>query len=272
MNWIPHIQVRCDGVVLYDIPNYPPATKRTHIIAGQYSGNMSEGSRKRILRAVDILLQRHPEKIIWNPVSTTYHPYRIGFVTLTVSDRKIRSHREAYPLLKELIRTGRRKYGITDYIWKAELQERGQIHYHLTVTEFWHWEAIQNEWNKLQRRAGFLESFGLQHGHYKANSTDVHSVRNVRNIGAYIAKYIAKEVSKTGAAKIDGKVWDCSEKLKEKRYSDIRQIENEEKISEAIKRGEAEAVKLERCTIIKHASPENLLTAKQLNNYQIYLR
>lgn len=272
MNWIPHFQVRSNCLILYDLPNYPPARAHKRIIPGQYSGNVTDGSRKRILKAVDIFLQRNPETYIWNPVSSSYHPFRLGFMTLTISDRKTRSHRETYPLLKELIRTGRRKYGLEDYIWKAEIQARGQIHYHLTISRFWHWQSIRDEWNKLQRRAGFLEDFGLRYGHYTANSTDVHSVKDVKNLGAYICKYIAKEVSKSGTQKIDGKVWDCSEKLKEDRFSDIRIGENEVKIREALRLGEAEAITLERCTIIKTPHPEELLTPTQLKKYQLYLQ
>lgn len=47
------------------------------------------------------------------------------------------------------------------------------------------------------------------------NSTDVHGVKNIRNLGAYLADYMAKK--EEGKDTIAGRVWGCSYSLSKKR-------------------------------------------------------
>lgn len=199
-----------------------------------YSGDVAPGSIKRLRRSVDILLQVSPERLIFNTAIKDWHPFTISFVTLTISDEVIRPHREVMKSCLEPMLRWLRGKGATSYIWKAELQARGQIHYHLTLNVFIHWQEIQNQWNKLQKKAGYLNTFARKEGHFRPNSTDVHAVHKLKDIEAYLCKYIVKSVVKESRkmaliakmfeaglpfvpqpiGKIDGKVWDCSKNLK----------------------------------------------------------
>lgn len=117
-------------------------------------------------------------------------------------------------LLKPLLQWLSKVKGFQFYIWKAELQARGQVHYHITSNQFIYWKELRDKWNYLQRRAGYLDNYYKKHGHYNANSTDVHKVYNDENISGYLEKYISK--TQSGAA-INGKIWDCSNSLKGKK-------------------------------------------------------
>jgi hypothetical protein len=105
-----------------------------------------------------------------------------------------------------------RVHGMKDYIWKAELQARGTIHYHITTNTFINYMHIKKRWNQLLDKAGLMEDYKQKHQHSNPNSTDVHKVYNDENIEAYLEKYISKNDKQD--VSIHGKVWDCSLSLK----------------------------------------------------------
>ena len=219
------------------------------------------------MRSIDLLLQKSPERIIYNPISKNWHPFRINFVTLTISDKRNIDAREAYEkLLKPYLRK-LRQYGQISYVWKAELQKRGQLHYHITTNCFIPWQSIRTDWNKIQRRAGFLETYGYRFGHYDANSTDIHSVKHVRDLSAYMAKYITKENSK----KLNGKVWDCSTDLKKPFFTITPNSTINEKLHNPKRFGISKTIELEHCTIFKYKDIQQILSPAQIAIYKNYL-
>lgn len=225
--FLPMCQVRHSTTIYYDYYTGHRVRNATSFnpyhTPNTYKGNVSASSEKRIRRAIDLLLQLSPERIIYNPVIDASHPFTINFITLTVSDSTIRHHKEVYQkCLRSYLKWQIRK-GAKHYIWKAELQQRGQIHYHITTNCFIHYMDIQKKWNSLQKKAGYLSSFAQQHHHYSPNSTDVHSVRNVKNIEAYLIKYICKGI---GSGVIKGKIWDCSDSLKKPYFSSVLESQN----------------------------------------------
>ena len=265
--YIPHVQVRNNAILIYERPAVePPKKMNLEGFKSAYSGKMSTGSQKRIRKAIDIMLQTNPERKIWNPVVEVFHPFRLGFVTLTVSeDSKNLTAKEGYTvLLKEWLRWASRK-GVSDYIWKAELQERGQIHWHVTVNQFIHYLDIQKSWNRLQKRAGLLEGYARKFGHFNPNSTDVHAVKNIRDFEAYLAKYLAKNDQNQSST--TGKLWDCSASLKRARFSDVMDGETNDNLREAIRKG-FQQVQMEHCTLIKTKEPQKLLSPALATAYE----
>lgn len=255
------VQIRHNCAVLYDLPatGSRPAGRNQENFKGQatYSGKTTQHGRKRILAAVDVLLQKSPNRRIFNPVKGGEHDFRIGFWTLTLADEKFHTATETYKLCLKPFLRAMRGWGCEDYIWKAELTKRGQLHYHLTTNQFVHYEQLRAEWNKLQKRAGWLDSFARRHKHFNPNSTDVHAVWKVRNLAGYMAKYLAKVESEKEAT--EGKVWDCSKTLKIPRYTTELTSEMEDRITEACDLGFAEAIRLDNCTIIRTDNPAGIL-------------
>jgi hypothetical protein len=82
--------------------------------------------------------------------------------------------------------------GCTNYIWKAETQDNGNIHFHITGNHYIFWRSIRNKWNSLQSRYGYLKKYFTEHDTMDANSTDVHAVKNTKSIIAYMTKYLIK--------------------------------------------------------------------------------
>lgn len=264
--YIPQVQVRENSLLIWDKPEYPPRHQRN--IKGfktAYSGQVKKGTEKRIRKAIDIFLQLNPTRTIWNPVVQCHHPFRLGFMTLTISeDKRMIDAKEGYQLLKPFIEWTKTK-GVKNYIWKAELQKRDQLHYHLTIDEFVHWEDIRHKWNQLQRKAGLLDSFARKFKHFNPNSTDIHAVKNIQNIELYLAKYIAK--SEQNEKALNGKIWDCSDGLNRKRFSDELDSQTESNIRKAVEGGKLEQIRLAHCTLIAGKTAKTVLSKPIQNLY-----
>ena len=126
---------------------------------------------------------------------------------MQVSDKLIKKE-----CLEWWLSLARRKFGLTHYVWKAERQKNGNLHFHITTNCFVEIMELRKSWNLAQQRIGFLDLFEDKFNHRNPNSTDIRIVRNTKDLGIYLGKYIAKELNKND--KIGGKVWDCSKSLK----------------------------------------------------------
>jgi len=262
---IPYLQVRNNCLLLYHLSDFRPARK-VKLFKPAYSGKVTSGVSKRIGKAVDLLLQISPPKKVYNPILNITHNFTVGFVTLTIPDATKISAKDGYRrLVKPFIRVMRNRYKF-DYIWKVELQKRGQLHWHITWNEWVHYLEIRKEWNKILRREGLMKGFGLKYRHYDPNSTDVHAVYKVGNIAAYLSKYLEKENSKS----VDGKIWDCSKRLKGKRWATVFEYYNDDQIRDGISNGTISVVELDQCTIFKGKGLLDVLTKDQRIQYDLW--
>lgn len=180
----------------------------------RYVGFITPNLKKRMQKAITLLLQSTPYKYQIHPVTGRTVAHKISFITLTTP-----THEKSYDakfchkhLLEPLLRILRTRYGMKSYIWKVELQANKQIHYHITTEIMINHTALRNIWNNLLNKHDMLEQFKLEYGHSNPNSTDIHAVQKINNIEAYLVKYICKEYQNED--KLNAKVWDCSKNLK----------------------------------------------------------
>ena len=143
----------------------------------------------------------------------------LTFVTLTLSAKQFHSDREIKrKMLNRFIIESGRKWGVKTYIWKAEKQKNGNIHFHLLYDRYIDWQDIRNVWNKIQEDNGYIDKFYEEHGHRNPNSSDIHGLYKdknnqlIGNLGSYIAKYFSKKEDQKHLL-VDGKVWGRSKNL-----------------------------------------------------------
>lgn len=274
--FMPMVQVRTNEVLFFDMWMGTRKANETSwnpfenpVQQNQtYSGQMTHGAEKRMRKAVSLLLQLSPTKIIYNPVIDCHHPFSINFITLTCSAEYVVSHSELYKKCMRPYLDWQRRQGAEHYIWKVELQKRGQPHYHITTNQFIHYQQIRQKWNSLQRKAGYLDDYARKHRHYDANSTDVHSVRNVKDIEAYLIKYLSKDPDQSGQSKvIKGKIWDCSASLKKSYFTTFATGENVKSAKKLAKK----YIALERCAVARSVKPERVLENWQIQEYRNYI-
>lgn len=273
--WIPYVQVRSNALIFYSLPDSQSRRNQANPLNDltkekTYAGSVSPGAKKRITKAVTLLVQSTQKKRVYNTVTGKMQDFRLNFVTLTVSSTTtILTAKEAHKILLEpFLLTARRKWGVKSYIWKAELQKRGQIHYHITTNTFIPWQLIRDTWNNLQRKNGLLDSYKEKYGHYNANSTDVHSVYKIQNLTAYLVKYMAKEEKDGG--KTVGKVWDCSLNLKKCNYfTEMVDSGLMARVEYLIDRGKAVRRKTDNCEIVifREREASSVLVGGQVDRF-----
>lgn len=157
-------------------------------------------------------------------------------------------------LFNHLLTELRNQFGMKHYVWRAEKQKNGNIHFHIVTNIFISHIELRKKWNRIQNKLGYVDRYResmlneikefrdyydkfIEQGSYNTlmrrychgqatewrspNSTDIHSLRKIKNIGAYICKYMCKnetneETVKEMRAKnllVSGRLWGLSESL-----------------------------------------------------------
>lgn len=217
------LQIRGNYALVYTDFSYLPA--RNSVLnrlqnlksAVTYSGKVTNSSAKRIRKAVSIFVQKSKKRIIYNTVTKKTQSFQLSFLTLTIPDVTTNDSSYYYKiLLKPFLRKIRTKYQVEDYVWKAELQNRGSIHYHITLNQFIPLTWLKDTWNEILNSNNLMESYKAKYNNISPNSIDIHSVVDVENIEAYLCKYISKVESDKISLK--GKVWGCSDTIRGENY------------------------------------------------------
>ena len=279
---IPQIQVRHRSLILFELIdstsnfNSSLQLKRSTNMAiqqkKQYSGTLTVGTKKRLAKAIDLMCQSIKVQTIYSPVAMKTIKHRLSFITLTVSKQENITAKEAYnKAFKHFIQWLRRTQKVTTYIWKAETQKRGQIHYHITTPSYIHFQDVRDRWNNLQRHAGWLERYKKNYGHYNPNSTDIHEVKQVKDLSSYMIKEFCKTIQNQPT---EGKIWDCSANLKKIKYYRFDETRgNTIAISDLIDEKKVDIIELEKCIVIrlKEHHPTAIMNLEQIKQYDDFI-
>lgn len=253
-----------------------------NLTRGDKNGYMSAKTRSKIKGNIDtlIFLSQLPEASTMHLNKAVGYQQRdcfLTFVTLTLpskqmhDDNFIKRH-----LLDKFITILRKKYNVKLYLWVAEPQVNGNIHFHILIDKF-----IENvvepkysqvpleltkDWNRILDLYGYVEPysqkmqaqyaggfvynpaqtketyvFSPSSGKYETthepvsyevqlsayaqgyatnwtqpNSVDIHRLKQVDNIKAYICKYMTKsDGSDKTKRPIDGRLWGCADQLRD---------------------------------------------------------
>jgi hypothetical protein len=158
----------------------------------QTDGVISKAANKRIMNAVNWLYYLSKPK--YTRKQNKYFEFKVNFITLTLQGKQ--RHDDKFikaNMLNKFLEWIRYNYGVKSYIWKAEPQNNGNIHFHLTTNIFIPWETIRDQWNKITAKYGYLDEYFKINGHCNANSTDIHSTKGVKKMAAYLSKYMTKK-------------------------------------------------------------------------------
>lgn len=300
-----YLQIRSDSIIKYTLcPRnvFKLSADRLHSIekfkaCDTYTGELTPGAKKRLTKAIELLVMASKKQVIYNSVSNKMQPFRLNFITLTFSDSTfIIPGKEAHAnCLEHFLQWMRRVHKCYSYVWKAEFQTktRTQLHYHITCDKFIHWKEIRDKWNELQSRAGYMNDYYEEHGHFNANSTDVHATKHVKLLGRYLIKAVVKtmlevkddlpagivtEMGKDLQNKlsVNGKVWDCSNNIKRAAYFTVSADEWEysEKIGKGIDKGYIDAFYSDNCVIykFKNVLPFEILDGRDKWDYMEMMR
>lgn len=171
----------------------------------------SERSRRELRKIISWFAAQATDKTTYCKVQKKSFKFKLNFVTLTLSSKQVHSDQVIKEqLLNQFLVELRSKYKVTKYLWRAESQGNGNIHFHITTDKYIYWKHLRDNWNRIQNKLGYIDKFEAKFGHRDANSTDVHSVVKIKNIAAYLSKYLTKSDK---YRIIEGKQFGCSQIL-----------------------------------------------------------
>lgn len=227
--------------------------------ANKVKGELSRKSMARLRGVINwICYLAKPKRVFMKEDKRSFY-FKINFITVTLASKQVHSDREIKKqLLQPLLRIMRDRWKIVNYVWKAETQENGNIHFHILADKFIHWRELRDTWNTIQETLQYVSRSKLS----DPNSTDIHAVRNIRNIGGYMVKYLCKNQS--DRRKVEGKLWDCNTELKKiivkSREEKMMELEEEQIIQEG---GKAISTGHIHLTVMKEGQLNNLYLSPQ---------
>lgn len=151
-----------------------------------------------------------------------------AFATLTfiqdVSDKK------ALDCLKNFLHQWRKDFGKNfNYLWVAERQHNGRIHFHLMIDRPVDIKKENTRWIRIQYNAGLQytdkqRNFTYQRTHIEAwaskgrlqeklNPFDVEYIKNQSHLSYYLTKYITKTANNEEGATFEFLPWKCSRNI-----------------------------------------------------------
>lgn len=152
----------------------------------QHEGEISSNAARKIRNAIDWLIASASEKYVYSKKTKRFHKWKLSFLTLTLPTQGLMSDIEIKSVLNSFLTLAKYNYGLHSYIWKAEPQARGVIHFHLTSDCYMWKNSVRFEWNRL------LSKSGLLNGQKDAPSTKIHSTYKLSNVAGYLTKYFLK--------------------------------------------------------------------------------
>lgn len=131
------------------------------------------------------------------------------FVTLTypilqTNDLEARRHQFG----RFMVAMQRRNF-MKRYLWKAEAQKNGSLHYHIVSDQFVSKDLIRDTWNKCIPEC--IEAYGKE-----AYGTRIESVKDYDKAIRYVLKYMTKNSEER--RQIGGNKWGSSDNLKKLTY------------------------------------------------------
>jgi hypothetical protein len=181
------------------------------------TGFLSYKAQRDIKRRVDTWTESFSYHKGKCQISKKKNNHLFTFVTLTYPSEQMhddnflkREH------LNHFIITSKRKWNIENYLWRAEVQANGNLHFHLLYDRFINHVEIKNTWNEIIEGQGYVTRYQKKNGNKIPNSTDIHGLKNIENISSYIAKYMSKNEDKEQKRRgVDGNLHGCSDKIRD---------------------------------------------------------
>lgn len=253
---LPYLQFRSDSLIRYSLVDRDFSHQRLFqsrltqnlLETPKYTGLLTPGAKKRLTKCIELLVQAAEPQFIPNKKEK----FKLSFTTLTIysTDRNITASEAHETCLEPLLRWMRdRKPGFM-YVWKAELQKRGQIHYHITSNAYIPYKELRQKWNALQKKAGYLDSYFKKFNRWNPASTEIMRVKKEESLSGYLIKEFVKNYQNNKS--VGGKVWDCSMNLKQSKYfTDFYTSDYQNAIYNGIANGSIKEVQTEHCTIFK---------------------
>jgi hypothetical protein len=208
------IEIINDVDVIHDNISNAPGNYSTVVTEAQKRKDNRSISRLR--NAIYFLMITSPFHRVYCKKEKRHFTFKLNFITLTLSAEQ--QHDDYYiknKMLDVFLKWMKRK-GANNYVWRAETQANGRIHFHITTNCYIHWRSIRDKWNSIQQVHSYLNTYFDTFHSLDPNSTDVKAVKNEGKAIRYIAKYMGKVAP--GRREIQGHSFGYSQPLSNPKF------------------------------------------------------
>ncbi len=200
----------------------------------QPSGVITNRIQKKIQTIINNWVDAINYDIEYNGNTKKLYP---ALITLTLCYTQMHTDKELNRIaLGRFIQQIKRDFGVINYLWRAEKQKNGNIHYHIIVDKFIHYKKINDVWNSIlidleyvlyyQLKSylvycnsplndveiainnclimnDMVNDIGFNNTFKLPNSTDIHSLKSIKNVSKYLSKYMTKNDDYLKLVKLD---------------------------------------------------------------------
>lgn len=158
-------------------------------------------SQTRIKNAINWMLlfadvKRCYSKKGWiNKQGTLQHNFhfRLAFLTLTLPDKQKHSDEFIKEHLLQPFLYWLTRYYQALYVWKAETQLNGRLHFHLTIDTYVPWQSVRAKWNSLLSKHGYCKVFQDGSNDKGDAATQIKAVLSEKKCANDIGGYMSKK-------------------------------------------------------------------------------
>ena len=204
----------------------PEEPQHQHLLESdrKAKGTLSKIAYRKLNKAIDYMVATSHKKTVKEKVYGKTVSFQLAFITLTLPSKQQHSdHEITSQCLNQFLTEMKKKHNVSRFVWRAEKQANGNIHYHIIVNNFVPWNDLRNDWNRIVNKLGYVDRFQEKNGRKQPNSTDIHSTRKIRDLKNYISKYMSKTEE---GREVSGRIWSCSHELSNAKgyYSEIDSV------------------------------------------------
>lgn len=178
----------------------------------RFTGELSKKAMQRLKNVIRWLEIISYDKKVFSKATRKTYSFKLAFITLTLSSKQ--EHSDEWikrNMLYPFLLWSKRNFNCVSYVWKAEAQSNGNIHFHIIVNKFIHHKAIRKKWNSIQQQAGYTFKGNEINPINDPPSTEIKAVKKSKQIVSYMMKYFTK--NEKDKRKINGRIWGCSDNL-----------------------------------------------------------
>lgn len=188
-----------------------PAISVTRILN---TGHLSRSAASRFKRSIDYINLIAKEKTCRNDAGGYFFKMKLAFITLTLPSKQ--QHSDNYlkqKLLEPFLDACKKRWPSFSYVWRAETQTNGNLHFHIITDHFVPKDYVNYRWKRILWGHGYMQAFHRKNPTMEAPCAEIRKVRNDHSLGIYMRKYLVKGLAKQTVPEIHAKIDSCKNRL-----------------------------------------------------------
>lgn len=149
----------------------------------KHQHGISKGAARKIKAALNMLVYIADDKPLYPNDKDCKLFFKVNTITLTLPAKQIHTDEQIKSLILDpFIKSCKYHFSMSNYFWKAEVQENGNIHFHLETDCYMDKDKLRHLWNHQLNRYGIIDA-------YRQNQIEKHKDGFYYNKNQYFLHY-----------------------------------------------------------------------------------